>query len=87
VRQARSDAPGLLVVAEPWYPGWQARVDGDVAPCLPVNAWMRGVPLAAGSHEVVLSFRSRWLAPGLALSALTLLGLAGGALLGRGGPR
>jgi len=70
-----SPEPGLLVVAEPWFPGWEARVDGTPAGCEPANAWMRGVPVPAGSHEVVLTYRSRWLAPGAAASALTLLGL------------
>jgi hypothetical protein len=69
------DAPGLLVLAEPWYPGWQARVDGRPGTCVPANAWMRAVPVPPGHHLVTLRFRSRWLAAGVALSGATLLGL------------
>jgi hypothetical protein len=78
--RTESPASGVLVLAEPWYPGWQARVDGAPAACVPVNAWMRGVPVPAGSHEVVLEYRSRWLARGAGLSAITLLCLVGWAL-------
>jgi hypothetical protein len=68
-------APSLLVLAEAWYPGWSATVDGSRAECLPANAWMRAVPVPAGHHRVVLRFRSRWLLPGalVSLSAAALL--------------
>ena len=71
-----STRPGVLVLAEPWYPGWEAQVDGQPAPCVPANAWMRAVPLPAGRHRVVLRFRSRWLGPGVAVAfgALLVLG-------------
>ncbi len=65
---ARSDSPGWLVLAEAWYPGWKATVDGNPRPCLPANAWMRAVPIPAGESRVVLSYRSRWLAWGALVS-------------------
>jgi hypothetical protein len=65
--------PGVLVLAEPWYPGWEATVDGRRTACVPANAWMRAVPVPAGPHEVVLRFRSRRLGPGVALSVAALL--------------
>lgn len=71
--ESRSTAPGLLVLAEPWYPGWEAQVDGRDAACVPVNAWMRAVPVPPGRHRVTLRFRSRLLGWGAALSATTLL--------------
>jgi hypothetical protein len=64
--------PGLLVVAEAWYPGWRATVNGAPAPCVAANAWMRAVPVPAGRSRVVLSFRSRYLALGAAVSLGTL---------------
>jgi hypothetical protein len=67
-----SERRALLVLAEAWYPGWQATIDGARAPCSPVNAWMRGVMVPAGAHEVRFRFRSRWLGWGVALSALGL---------------
>jgi hypothetical protein len=73
--ESRSTAPGLLVLAEPWYPGWEASVDGRDAPCVPVNAWMRAVPVPPGRHRVTLRFRSRLLGWGTALSLAALLTL------------
>ncbi len=67
-----SARPGLLVLAEPWFPGWTATVDGNDVPCVPANGWMRGVPLAAGHSKVVLRYASTYLKPGLALSFATL---------------
>ena len=56
--------PGLLVVSEGYYPGWQAEVDGVAAPIVPTNGMMRGVVLPAGEHQIVFRFRSRAIAAG-----------------------
>jgi hypothetical protein len=63
-----ADAQAVLVLAEPWYPGWRATVGGHTADVLPVNGWMRGVLVPAGQSEVVFTFHSRFLAAGLAIS-------------------
>ena len=65
----------LLVLAEAWYPGWRAEIDGRVCACLPVNLWMRAVPVPAGRHQVRLYFHQNYLLTGL------LLSLASSALL------
>jgi hypothetical protein len=74
-----SPGPGLLVVAEAWYPGWRATVNGAPAPCVAANGWMRAVPVPAGRSRIVLSFRSRYLALGAAVSLGTLALLLAGA--------
>jgi hypothetical protein len=52
---------GLLVVSQPFYPGWQARVDGERTPIHRVDYLLQGVPLEAGSHRVELSYQPvRW---------------------------
>jgi len=75
---AETSEPALLVLKEAWYPGWRAWVDGRPAPCVAANAWMRAVPLPAGTHDVRLEYRSRFLGAGAATSvvsaALLLLG-------------
>ena len=61
-----TEAPGLLVVADTWMPGWTASVDGRPAPVLRGNHAQRVVPLPAGpAHEIVLPLRH----PGLKLGA------------------
>lgn len=62
----------LLIIAEPWYPGWRAMVDGHDAPLHPANGWMRGVFVPPGRHQVVLYFRSRWAAAGALITGLAL---------------
>ncbi len=62
----------ILVLAEAWYPGWFARIDGAEAPVFPVNAWMRGVEVPAGRHEVVFYYRSRYLTVGFGISLVAL---------------
>jgi hypothetical protein len=65
--------PGILVVSETWYPGWQATVDGAPAEILRANYLLRGVELAAGAHQVRFEYRPASLRIGAALS---LVGVA-----------
>jgi uncharacterized membrane protein (GlpM family) len=64
---------GILVVSDAWYPGWRASVDGAEAPVLRTDLLMRGVPVAAGKHRVVLSFRPASFTAGALISLLALL--------------
>ncbi len=66
-------APGLLVVSEPWYPGWKAFVDGAPTEILHVDYALSGLSLPAGRHQVRLEFKSRPLAVGGALSLVGIL--------------
>jgi hypothetical protein len=49
--------PGLLVVADAYYPGWEADVDGKTASIYAVDVALRGIPVAAGTHTVTMQFR------------------------------
>ena len=71
------DSPGaaLLVVAEAWYPGWRASVDGRSVACLPVNGCMRGVPVPGGRSQVQLKYHQNGFATGSIISLLTGLWL------------
>jgi uncharacterized membrane protein YfhO len=63
-----ADAPAILVLAEPWYPGWRATIGGRPAEVFPVNGWMRGLVVPAGQSDVEFTFHSRLLAAGLGIS-------------------
>jgi uncharacterized membrane protein YfhO len=66
--RATAEAPGVLVLADQFSPGWEAHVDGVATPIVRVNAILRGVPLTPGAHEIVFAYRPRGLALGAALS-------------------
>lgn len=61
----------LLVLAEAWYPGWRAEIDGRVCTCVSANIWMRAIPVPAGRHQVRLYFRQDYLLPGLLISLVS----------------
>jgi hypothetical protein len=48
--------PALVVVAETWFPGWQATVDGRAAPVLKADGAFLGVVVGPGRHEVTFTF-------------------------------
>ena len=70
--QADLAAPGLLVLSEMYYPGWEVTVDGQPVPVLRTDAVLRGVPLPAGSHRVEMSYAPVLLYWGAAISGLAL---------------
>jgi hypothetical protein len=51
-----AEGPGLLVVTDPWYPGWTVRVDGLSVPLHRTNFLFRGVFLYEGKHEIKFQF-------------------------------
>ena len=71
---ATIDAPsaGWLVLAESWYPGWTATVDGREASIVRANINQKAVAIPAGTHRVAFVFRPRSLARGAMVSGLAL---------------
>jgi hypothetical protein len=74
--RAATDAPAILVLAEAWYPGWRATVNGSPAAVFPVNGWMRGVVVPTGASVVRFTYRSRLLAAGVGISVASAVFLA-----------
>jgi hypothetical protein len=62
------ERPALLVLADAWYPGWRARVDGSPAPVVRVNGHFRGVPVPVGARRVELVFAPATWRAGAAIS-------------------
>ncbi len=72
--------PGVLVLAQTYYPDWSARVDGAPARVFAVDGAFQGIELASGSREAVFRYSPRMFRWGLIVScgalSLCLLGLA-----------
>ena len=71
----RTDASGLLVLADPWAPAWRVAVDGKPAELLRVDHAFRGVWLPAGVHTVVFRYEDRLMQLGAGLALVTVVGL------------
>jgi uncharacterized membrane protein YfhO len=55
---ARGEGPGLLVLSEMNYPGWEVRVEGQPANLEPVHEVLMGVRLQhEGGHLVEFEFQ------------------------------
>ncbi|MDX1413939.1 MAG: YfhO family protein [Candidatus Promineifilaceae bacterium] len=65
--------PAFLVLADAYYPGWQALLNGQFVPIYETNQVLRGVYVPAGSHEVIFNFQPRPVQIGLLLALTGLL--------------
>ena len=84
VVRVATGAPGLLVIADTWMPGWTARVDGRPAPIYRGNHAQRVVTLPRpGPHEIELRYEPPGFASGLAVTdeGVYVAALQGEALL------
>jgi len=69
-------AAGRLVLADTYYPGWSASVDGHPADIAPHDGALRSVKVPAGAKQVVFDYRPTSFKLGLAASGLGLLCVA-----------
>ncbi len=63
-------APALLVMADAYYPGWKAYLDGKPSPIMRANFAFRAVAVPAGEHEIVFRYEPSYWRPGVALMLL-----------------
>src|SRR5262249_34407550 len=74
VLRVATQAPGLLVVADTWMPGWTATVDGMKAPILRGNHAQRVIPIErAGQHEIELRYKAPGFRAGVIGTSASLL--------------
>ena len=70
--------PGLVILADTYYPGWRLTIDGEPAEIIRTNRMMRGAAVGSGSHELVYtyepgSFRIGCIGTAAGLAALVVL--------------
>jgi hypothetical protein len=80
---AALDAPGYLVLADAWYPGWQAMVDGEPVELLRANYAFRAVWLEAGEHSAEMVYRPASVLVGGVVSLVAVICIVIGLVLER----
>ncbi|SFR86371.1 hypothetical protein SAMN05428970_3296 [Agromyces sp. CF514] len=82
--QVDADGPGWVVVADSLdRPGWSATLDGEPVELAGAEHAAAAVHVdEAGQHEIVLEYRTPGLTAGIAVTALTLLGLLAWGIVG-----
>jgi hypothetical protein len=74
--EATLQSPGLVILADVVYPGWELTIDGKSAPIYRVNRLMRGAAVPSGTHHLVYNYAPRSFKFGAALSLVGLVILA-----------
>ena len=69
----RAPQPAFLVLAENFYPGWHARIDGAPTDIVRTDIAFRGLVVPAGAHEVSMRFQPVILPVSLGISLVTAL--------------
>ena len=67
-----SPLPGMLILADAFYPGWRATIDGAETPIFPVDGLFRGVTVREGKERVVFRYNPSSVRIGFWISALAL---------------
>ena len=71
--EVRTEAPGLLVLSEVFYPAWTAYVDGKPATLYVADHLLRAVAVGEGAHTIELRYEDPALRVGLIISGGTAL--------------
>jgi hypothetical protein len=72
---SESDTAGFLMIADTWYPGWVATIDGKATTVLRADYLFQGLSIEKGSHQVELRYSPQSVAVGAGLSLLVISAL------------
>jgi hypothetical protein len=70
---ATLEAPGLVILADAFAPGWSLTIDGRPAPILRANRMMRGAAVPKGQHRLVYRYDPASFRIGIGVSSLALV--------------
>ncbi len=73
VIEADMETAGFVVLADTYYPGWRATIDGQRIPVYRADYLLRAVYVPAGQHTIRFSFLPVDFVVGAVVSGLTLL--------------
>lgn len=72
ILDANAKSPCLLVLADQFYPGWKARVDGVETPIYRCNGFMRAIFLKQGEHHIQFSYEPESFRNGILLALIAI---------------
>lgn len=67
--------PGLVVLADVYYPGWKLTIDGEPSTIYRTNRMMRGAAVESGKHTLVYTYDPGSFRVGVMFTLLGLFGL------------
>jgi len=70
---ARLDRPGLVILADTYYPGWRLTIDGKTEPIYRANRLMRAAAVPAGEHILVYTYEPESFRVGAFISTAGLI--------------
>jgi uncharacterized membrane protein YfhO len=85
--ETEADGPVWLLLSDTWYPGWEARVDGERVSIWKGDYLFRAVPVPAGEHVVEFVYRPVSFLAGVVLACAAVAFLAWAIWFGRPRPR
>lgn len=68
-----TEEPGILILSESSYPGWQVFINGKEKECLWLNLLFQGVEIDKGTHEIDFVFRPKRFKLFLSISLISLV--------------
>lgn len=54
--KTNSSEAAFIVIADSFYPGWKADIDGNITDIFPVNINSKGIIVPPGEHKIALSY-------------------------------
>ncbi|HUV47189.1 MAG TPA: YfhO family protein, partial [Candidatus Bathyarchaeia archaeon] len=69
VVKTQTEKDSILVIADSFYPGWQAKIDNKKIVLFPANLNQRALILPQGNHTIELKYYPRKFFAGVAITA------------------
>ena len=66
--EARLEQPGLVILADVFYPGWKLQIDEAPSPVVQANGMMHAAAVEAGFHRLVYFYEPGSFRSGLAVT-------------------
>ncbi len=75
--KVQSEAGGVVVFSEIYYPGWTATIDGNEAELGRVNYVLRALRVPAGTHDIKMEFRPTSVSTTTSIAYFAICGILG----------